>query len=143
MAELVLRRKPTSIERFWAKVDKSGECWLWTGCLNRDGYGHISDGSLAHRFSYEIHVGPIPDGLTIDHLCRSRACVNPDHLEPVTLRTNILRGTSPSAVNAVKTHCKNGHPFDSANTRILPEGWRRCRLCERDRSRKYAAKNDV
>src|SRR6266496_2265386 len=90
------------VTRFWAKVDRSGgsrACWLWTGKTGRDGYGRIGLGGRgalvrvrAHRFAYELLIGPIPDGLQIDHLCRVRHCVNPAHLEPVTQRENILRG---------------------------------------------------
>lgn len=113
-------------------------CWDWQGRLNNAGYGHMSvrydEGMktvLAHRMSYEAFVGPIPDGLVIDHLCRNRTCVNPAHLEPVTSRENILR--SPIAVaakNARKTHCPQGHPYDGANLYVLPStGGRYCRAC--------------
>jgi hypothetical protein len=85
---------------------------------------------LAHRVSYERYVGPIPEGAHLDHLCRNRACVNPEHLEPVSVQTNILRGVSPSAVNAAKTECLRGHPFDDENTYVCPAGKRRCRACK-------------
>src|SRR5438132_7769766 len=125
-------------ERFWDKVDRRGpdECWLWLASDNGAGYGQIARGSgtgmaLAHRVSYEFLVGPIPEGMTLDHLCRTPRCVNPAHLDPVPLRENILRGVSPAAQAARKTHCKHGHPFDSKNTYIDPDGIRRCRECAR------------
>lgn len=89
------RETLTLADRFWAKVEKSDSCWLWTGALfPSNGYGalHLDGAAVpAHRVSYELNVGPIPDGLTIDHLCRVRACVRPDHLEPVTQAENLRR----------------------------------------------------
>lgn len=124
--------------RFWAKVDRRDpdDCWVWTAATNRSGgYGRFRVGGRAgrmvsaHRFAYERLVGPIPDGLTIDHLCRVPRCVNPKHLEPVTVRENTLRGESFSARNARKTHCIHGHPFDEANTIHRKGGRRECRIC--------------
>lgn len=121
----------TPEQRFQARIDKRPDgCWHWTGSLGSDGYGRLSvDGKnlLAHRLSYEFSVGPIPDGLVIDHLCRNRACVNPGHLEPVTHQTNILRGAGEAAIHASKTHCVNGH--DLADAYRTPKGHRRCRTC--------------
>ena len=94
-------------------------CWEWIRSCSSGGYGHawIDGGHIyAHRLSYEVHKGKIPDGLTIDHLCRNRKCVNPEHLEAVTRRVNNLRGTSPSAWNYRKTHCISGHEFNKENT---------------------------
>ena len=124
-------------ERFWAKVDKSGPngCWIWTAALSR-GYGKfgINGGTKsAHRLSYESLVGPIPEGLQLDHLCRTPACVNPDHLEAVTGRVNILRSTSPAALHAVKTHCPQGHPYDEQNTSHY-RGLRYCDTCRKAHS---------
>ncbi len=125
----------TIIERFWTKVEFTETCWLWTSTRDQ-GYGKFYDGSRdvrAHRWAYEFCVGPIPDGLTIDHLCRVRCCVLPDHLEVVTGRINTLRGFGPPALNALKTHCLRGHPYDEANTYVFPgTGWRRCRTCFRE-----------
>lgn len=132
-------------ERFWAKVDKESSpdgCWLYFGFLDKDGYGVFRVGEKnvrAHRFSYELATGSIPDGLTIDHVvnngCTNRNCVNPSHLEPVTTRINILRGDGEAAKNARKTHCLNGHPLEGQNLIIQkwPDGsikGRGCRICK-------------
>ena len=134
----------TPEERFWAKVDKTapGGCWQWSARLNADGYGHLNvDGQKvrAHRFAYEMLVGAIPEGLQLDHLCRNRGCVNPDHLEPVTNRENILRGETVPARNAAKTHCSKGHEFTPENTTMRANGWRECKTCQRAHSAKLTA----
>lgn len=136
--------------RFWKYVDKhESGCWLWTGSLNKWGYGQLYAGTvdgkrlpplLAHRLSYQINVGPIPEGLDVDHVCRVRSCVSPLHLEPVTRRTNLIRGVGFVSVNAKKTQCVNGHPFDALNTAITKNGWRRCKACNRENARVQAAK---
>lgn len=121
--------------RFLRQVLKTDSCWTWTGPKNNDGYGSLwvtkrNKYLKAHRYSYEYFKGPIPEGLTLDHLCRNRGCVNPDHLEPATDRENILRGTAPSAINARKTHCKRGHPLSGDNLYInAGSGGRACRTC--------------
>lgn len=128
---------PSDGERFWEKVDRSGgpdACWPWLAKRNWMGYGNFwADGRewMAHRWAYQELVGPITEGLTLDHLCRNRWCVNPAHMEQVTLGENILRGEGPAAKNRRKTHCKRGHPFDEANTyRFGPQKqWRMCRTC--------------
>jgi hypothetical protein len=111
-------------------------CWEWQGYLAHDsGYPRITIGRIsyrAHRISYEAFVAPIPDGLTIDHLCRNIVCVNPEHLEAVTVTENIRRSNAPNAVNARKTHCKYGHEFTPENIRInVVNGGRQCRKCEK------------
>src|SRR5712691_8619637 len=106
--------------RFWSYVEKTLFCWLWKGRLHYKGYGEFSLNSKsekAHRFAYKLVKGPIPPGMTLDHLCRNRACVNPDHLEIVSNRTNILRGEGVCAKHFRKTHCLRGHPFTERKTR--------------------------
>ena len=119
-------------ERFWAKVNKNGDCWLWTAQLTDEGYGRFAMPSgtpgryiptNAHRVAYELEVGPIPAGLHIDHLCRTRNCVRPDHLEPVTPRQNVLRSEPPN-----RTHCPQRHEYTPENTRRV-NGKRHCRKC--------------
>ena len=135
----------TPEERFWAKVEKTDSCWLWTAYRNRCGYGQFWDASRmvkAHRFAYELLVGPIPDGRETDHLCRVRHCVNPAHLEPVTHRENTMRGDTIPARQAARTHCPNGHPLVEGN--LVPfdlrRGWRACLICSRERSRARRAR---
>jgi hypothetical protein len=112
-----LERLPEKIRE---RIELTSTCWNWSGAPNCNGYGRrgISKKKelLAHRLMYELLVGPIPPGLTLDHICRNRMCVNPAHLEPVTNKVNILRGESPAAKNARKTHCPKGHLFDETNT---------------------------
>lgn len=120
--------------RFWSKVD-AADCWEWTGGKDPEGYGRFrlpSGWVRAHRWAWEHFVGPIPERLVLDHLCRNRGCVNPEHLEPVTVKVNVLRGTSFVSQNVAKTHCPKGHPYDEHNT-IHRNGRRVCRACERGR----------
>jgi len=131
-------------ERFWPRVEKTDSCWIWTGAKktghSTGPYGHFEINGksvLAHRYAYEALVGPIPSGLTIDHLCRNPLCVNPSHLEPVTRKENILRGVGATAMHARKTHCKNGHEFNEANTYIRRDGNRLCRVCRNIRMGNY------
>jgi hypothetical protein len=126
-------------------VDKTQDCWNWTGALD-NGYGRFQGGPRgskvhrAHRLAYELLVGPIPEGLVLDHLCRNRRCVNPDHLEPVTNRINVLRGEGWAASRARQTHCIHGHEFTPANTYVDPKrGTRGCRECRRGRQTKVAS----
>lgn len=111
-------------------------CWLWTGTVFlRTGYANFwfsGKSHLGHRWSYRHFVGPIPTGYQLDHLCRVRNCVNPAHLEPVTPRENNARSSSPSAINAVKTHCKHGHEFTSDNTYVTKKGQRHCKTCRNE-----------
>jgi HNH endonuclease len=142
----------TPADRLWAKVDKNGPvpdyaphlgpCWIWTGAGSKEGYGRIwlNGGNYGtHRLSYELLVGPIPDGLVIDHLCRNPPCVNPAHLEPVTDRENLHRGVGVVAINAAKTHCPQGHEYDEQNTYHEPGGkGRQCKTCIRERQQEQA-----
>jgi len=124
------------------------DCWLHPGPQNGKGYVRMRfngsrDKQLAHRVVYEYIKGPIPSGLQLDHLCRVRNCVNPEHLEPVTAKENILRGIGVSAINAKKRFCKRGHEFTIENTIRVPSrpGIRQCRICENFRDRRRYHKN--
>jgi hypothetical protein len=123
------------------RVEPETACWLWIGCLDRHGYGFFNRHrrmNLAHRYVYKACVGPIPEGLVLDHLCRVHNCVNPVHLEPVTCRENVMRGpTSLLAIAAAKTQCKRGHALDGIQmSRGRPT--RYCKTCARMRSRARA-----
>ncbi len=121
--------RPTFAERLAAAEVRDG-CWIWSGNIARNGYGRYgARGQYAHRVAYELLVGPIPEGLTIDHLCRVHACVNPKHLEPVPLKVNILRGTSPPALHARRGRCARGHEFTH------PGNQRRCTICHENNRR--------
>jgi len=148
-------------ERFWTKVNKNGPvwngtpCWIWLGStfLGRRGktrYGQFWKVRLvsAHRVSYELCVGAIPTGLTLDHLCRNTLCVNPSHLEPVSMRENILRGDGITAKHARAKVCSKGHPYEGYNL-IVRYGWRYCRTCHNEttklanRTQRLKAKEDA
>jgi hypothetical protein len=134
---------PSVESRFWAKVNRSGDCWLWTAATTSAGYGQFRvDGrwGMAHRFAYELLVGPIPQDLQIDHLCRTPLCVNPAHLEPVTQQENLRRG-----IGGPRTHCPAGHPYDETNTYVYPvTGGRYCRACGRAAHRaRYASQRSL
>lgn len=138
------RPRTPAIERFWPKVRMTHTCWVWTASTRDGEYGQFRDDDqakvFAHRWAYEWFVGPIPAGLTIDHLCRNPRCVNPAHLEPVTSKINTLRGNTLAAVNARLTACRRGHPFDAANTHVNARGSRVCLACNRERCRRNYAR---
>lgn len=116
------------------------ECWNWSGDKATNGYSRLRDSSGkkvgAHRLSYTIFKGEIPEALEIDHLCRNRWCLNPAHLEAVTTKTNVLRGIGPAAFNSHKTHCIRGHPLSGGNL-ILKNNKRNCRICVQLWDREY------
>lgn len=134
-------------ESFIAYEPNTG-CWLWTGCLNKpNGYGLFSRTGkarqVAHVYSYELHVGRVPEGLELDHRCRMRCCVNPTHLEPVTHKVNVLRGDTFQAKNARKTRCPAGHEYAGSNLfeQMTRKGLQRiCRACKRVHQRAYKAR---
>jgi hypothetical protein len=133
--------KPKPVEeRFFSKVVAGPNCcWIWTGATC-DGYGAFFCGGKnvgAHRWSYEFHVGQIPEGMQIDHLCRVRQCVNPSHLEPVSQAENIKRGLP---FKPKPTSCPYGHPYNEENTIILASGHRGCRPCRRRATREWKAR---
>ncbi len=122
----------SAAKRFYDKVIKTKTCWLWQAYISKKGYGSFgSCGKIvrAHRYAYELEHGPIPEGLTIDHLCRIRHCVRPSHLEAVSMTLNVLRGVGPAAINARKTRCKYGHLFTEDNIYRKKNGNRACKTC--------------
>ena len=139
--------------RFWTKVqfpEPNDGCWLWTGHCMANGYATFRTGGvhmplvLVHRWAYEFCVGPIPDGLQIDHLCCARSCVRPDHLEPVTAMENVRRSArfiqrelptehSKYSWQHKITRCPQGHTYDRANTYVHQNGYRKCRQCRREK----------
>lgn len=126
-------------ERFAKRwIEDADGCWIWQGSGNQGGYGQFFDGRswVAHRWAYEHYVEPLPKGLQLDHLCRNRRCVNPDHLEPVTQHENILRGESPNIVAHNTGLCRRGHPFDGFH----PRGFQTCSVCTAER---YSRRNEA
>lgn len=140
------REHPPAPVRFWSKVNKDGpdtglvegRCWVWTTRLNDSGYATFTDDGLqfrAHRFAYEMTLGPIPEGMQLDHLCRTRHCVRPSHLEPVTHAENMKRSVAGRRVwRSERTHCNHGHEFSPENTG-MKGGYRYCKVCVRERER--------
>ena len=135
--------KIAPLDRFKVKIKAlPNDCWEWTGAINHKGYGLFSYKGhpvIAHRFAYEQLIGPISDGLTLDHLCRNRRCVNPAHLEPITNRLNCRRGNT-GIKNALKTRCPAGHQYTSENTYVYKNKdgreMRSCRKCHTEREAK-------
>jgi hypothetical protein len=132
-------------ERFWASFEKTDGCWEWQGRKDGKGYGLLTGtyqgrklNWLAHRLSWLLHGGSLPPSMTIDHLCRVHGCVNPAHLEVVTIGENVRRGESFSTQHRRKTHCPYGHPYDEANTYHIPSGGRGCTECRRRNTREAA-----
>jgi hypothetical protein len=123
------------VDRFLTKFDKSDSCWVWNAGKDSGGYGNFwyrGTAVKAHRFSYELFVGKIPESLQIDHLCRVRSCVNPEHLEAVTKDENYRRGMG-MLYHKNKTHCPRGHEYDEENT-YLYKGKRNCKTCRRNQT---------
>jgi HNH endonuclease len=144
-----MRQRATLHERVLARVEQTPtDCWEWTGYRMKNGYGtigvsHGGGTKLTHRVVYEALVGPVPEGTELDHLCRNRACVNPNHLEAVTRHINIVRGQGPAATKeraARRAHCRHGHPWDDSNTHISPQGRRVCRACKREAAKRQRAR---
>lgn len=139
------RRGVSDADRVVAQIRiTDAGCWEWQGYRQPAGHGRFRAGGrkvLVHRWVYEHLVGPVPDGLELDHLCRNPPCCNPDHLEAVDHRTNTLRGVGPAALNAQKIECPKGHPYDAANTYVDSLGRRVCRTCRSAWQRTYRRKN--
>jgi hypothetical protein len=138
---------------FWESADKSGDCWVWTLALVHDGYGSANwrgGKKRAHRLAYELTYGPIEEGMTLDHLCQNKACIRPDHLEPVTSEENIRRAAERRAGQRLTRNAKRpgrtqdrcgvGHALTDENLYVAPSGSSYCRTCRNDRRRaRYAA----
>lgn len=128
------------------EINEKTGCWKWLRTLNKKhepGYGFLHQAGeriLAHRFYFERLLSCIPKGLTIDHLCKNTKCVNPSHLEPVTMKDNLLRGNSLPAINARKTHCCRGHPLSGQNIWRTIAGRRQCKMCDKIKKRKEMLK---
>lgn len=135
-------------DKFWRKVERTPTCWLWNGPKNKSGYGYFSFGKQfkrAHRLSYEEVRGEIPKGMVLDHICRIRNCVNPDHLRIVTNAENVLIGIGPTAINARKTHCPQGHEYTKENTYKAQskDAGRNCIICRKQRGKVRWQRNKV
>lgn len=131
-----------NIESFWDKVEFTTYCWNWIGGCNSRGYGMFWDGKTtvpAYRFSYELNYGKVAKGLDLDHLCRNHNCVNPEHLEAVPHRVNVLRGIGITATNSRKTHCIHGHELSGGNLYIY-DNQRKCNKCRRQAWRDWNAR---
>jgi len=135
--------KRSMAERFWEKVEKTEGCWIWHASKDKDDYGFFGINSrivlLAHRVSYELGKGRIPNNKELDHVCRNHSCVNPNHLEAVTHKENMLRGNGWSGRNVRKTHCPKGHPLVEGNLVVhrLKYGHRECKICHSERTKRW------
>lgn len=138
-----IRNLTERVERWFSRcITASGECWIWTGGSSRNGYGQTKFGGrnwMAHRIFYTYFVADVPDGLDLDHLCRTRSCVNPWHLEPVTRSENLLRSDSVGIYGRHRRACPQGHPYDETNT-AHRNGRRHCKACDRARAARSRAR---
>lgn len=139
----------TVIDRLWEKTQITDGCWEWTGRIAHNGYGRIwveRSTKPAHRVAYEHLIGPVPDGLELDHLCRNKRCVNPDHLEPVTHAENCRRADIALGIRSAITHCSFGHEFTNRNTAYRARKGavhRVCRKCTSRRTTEYRRRKRV
>ena len=144
----VARRTITAIKEHLDKKWSDYPCYEWQGYKTNLGYGQLGTAKklgknlYAHRIVWEAVNGSIPEGLSLDHLCRNPSCISPHHLEPVTHKENCLRGVGIGAINSKKTHCKTGHAFDELNTGYLKDGRRYCKECQRLATEIWRSKND-
>lgn len=144
-----LKPRPSAEERFWSYVDTTGDCWEWTGGQIRMGYGHFKPGGQrgtvkAHRFSWQLAFGQIPDGLFVLHHCDNPPCVRPAHLFLGTHLDNMADKKAKGRIpNQHKTHCRRGHPYDVPNTYITSAGYRQCRECAKLNARTYRRRTRV
>lgn len=137
----LVRPRVSAWDRFWSHVDAEGDCWLWTDYVDPHGYGRFNEARVrywrVHRYAWHHLVGPIGDGLVLDHMCKVKICLNPDHLRPVTQTENTMAGESFSAKNARKTHCKNGHELTPDNIYKNGKNGRRCKICQKADAKRY------
>ncbi len=131
-------------QEIFGNTEVIDSCWKWMGSMYKSGYGKIGKrGYPVHRIAYQLVKNEVPRDMCLDHLCKNRDCINPDHLEVVTLVDNVMRGDSQHAINARKTHCKNGHEFTTANTyRRRDRRTRECKTCRNGAVSKYIAKKE-
>lgn len=141
-----MRRSRETVHDLFERMEENPSgCWVWAGAKSK-GYGTASVKGkqvTVHRAVYEALIGAVPEGMVLDHLCRNKSCCNPEHLEPVTQRVNVLRGTSLAAVNASKVVCVAGHPLEGENLYETPGGARHCRVCRRARKAEYLERRNA